>query len=79
MSSNTREIIDAVLKVVIDQVPTMTVREITTIPEHPKEGDAVIARIDVSNNRLVYCEIDGNGSLSSASVIDLNDPDEALD
>ena len=76
MSNRTRMMIDAVLKDIIDQVPTMKVREITMTPEIPNDGDAVIAKIDVSNNRFVYCEIDGDGSLHSARVIDLNDMEE---
>ena len=77
MSNRTREMIDAVLKDIIDQVPTMKVREITMTPETPDEGDAVIAKIDVSNNRFVYCEIGADGSLHSARVVDLNsDEDE---
>jgi len=78
MSNRTRELIDAVLKDIIDQVPTMKVREITMTPAIPNEGDAVIAKIDVSNNRFVYCEIDGNGSLHSARVIDLNSDEDEL-
>jgi hypothetical protein len=78
MSNRTRELIDAVLKDIIDQVPTMKVREITMTPAIPNEGDAVIAKIDVSNNRFVYCEIDANGSLHSARVIDLNSDEDEL-
>jgi hypothetical protein len=66
----TREIIDAVLKDLIDQVPTMSVRSITLSPPEPLEGQNVVARIDVSKSRYVLCEITTNGSLQSARVIE---------
>lgn len=78
MPTVTREMVDAVLKDIIDQVPTMKVRGVSMSPSQPRDGENVTARIDVSNNRLVFCEIDASGSLHSARVIDLNDPAEAL-
>ncbi|CAN7294540.1 hypothetical protein LJR231_001460 [Phyllobacterium sp. LjRoot231] len=66
----TRETIDAVLKDLIDQVPTMSVRSVTLTPPVPIEGQNVIARIDVSNSRHVLCEITTDGSLQSARVIE---------
>jgi hypothetical protein len=70
MPTITREIVDAVLKDIIDQVPTMKVKEVTMSPAEPREGENVIARIDVSNNRLVFCEIKTDGSLQSARVVE---------
>jgi hypothetical protein len=70
MSTITREMVDAVLKEIIDQVPTMSVRAVTMSPLNPREGENVIARIDVSGNRLVFCEINSDGSLHSARVIE---------
>jgi hypothetical protein len=78
MSNTTRDVIDALLRDIFDQVPTMRVKEITLTPEIPNEGDAVIAKIDVSNNRYVYCEIGGDGSLHSARVVDLNTDEDEL-
>ena len=66
----TREAIDAVLKDLTDQVPTMSVRSVTLTPLVPVEGQNVIARIDVSESRHVLCEITADGSLQSARVIE---------
>ncbi len=66
----TREIIDAVLKELIDQVPTMSVKSVTLSLSEPVEGQNVIARIDVSKSRHVLCEITADGSLQSARVIE---------
>jgi hypothetical protein len=66
----TRETIDAVLKDLIDQVPTMSVRSITLTPSVPVEGQNIVARIDVSKSRHVLCEITPGGSLQSARVIE---------
>jgi hypothetical protein len=66
----TREAIDAVLKDLTDQVPTMSVRSVTLTPLVPVEGQNVIARIDVSKSRHVLCEITADGSLRSARVIE---------
>lgn len=70
MSATSYAVIDAVLKDLIDQVPTMAVTKITLIPEHPREGQAVVARIDVAGQRVVFCEIEADGSLHSARVIE---------
>ena len=66
----TRETIDAVLKELIDQVPTMSVKSVTLSLSEPVEGQNVIARIDVSKSRHVLCEITADGSLQSARVIE---------
>ncbi len=65
-----REAIDAVLRDLIDQVPTMTVEKITLSPPDPKAGQDVTARIDVAGRRHVMCEITGDGRLQSARVIE---------
>ncbi|UXN62554.1 hypothetical protein [Phyllobacterium zundukense] len=65
-----RDAIDAVIKDLIDQVPTMTVRSVTLTPSVPLEGQSIIARIDVSKSRHVLCEITAGGTLQSARVIE---------
>ena len=70
-----REAIDAAIKDLIDQVPTMTVEKISLSPTEPALGQDVIARIDVSDNRYVLCRIRlsegfANASLCAARVIE---------
>jgi hypothetical protein len=65
------ETIDALLKELFDQVPTMVVRSVTLTPAEPAEGEGVIARVDVADSREVLCEINADGSLQSATVIEI--------
>ena len=64
-----RDLIDAVLKAVIDQVPMMAVKAITLAPRNPQNGQDVVARIESADGGCVLCEIMGNGSLQSARII----------
>ncbi|MGV6874710.1 hypothetical protein ACUSIJ_18730 [Pseudochelatococcus sp. B33] len=68
--SITREEVDALLNEIFDQVPTMTVKSVTVSPSVSAGDKNVIARIDVSNNRLVVCEISSEGRLQSARVLE---------
>jgi hypothetical protein len=65
----TRDAIDAVLQSVLAQVPAMEVTSVSFSPANPREGDDVIARIDVSGAH-VLCEILSDGRLQSARVIE---------
>ena len=65
----TREVIDSVLRTVLAQVPAMQVVSVSFSPANPREGDDVIARIDVDGAH-VLCEILSDGRLQSARVIE---------
>jgi hypothetical protein len=62
--------IDAVLKAIFDQLPMMEVKSVSLSPANPREGDDVIARIEVEGARYVLCEILSDGRLQSARVIE---------
>lgn len=71
-----REVIDDILRELIDQVPTMQVETIVLFPSAPVAGDEVTARITVAHNRRVLCTIRTdagleNPSLHSARVIEM--------
>ena len=65
----TRDVIDSVLQSVLAQVPAMEATSISFSPANPREGDDVIARIDVEGAH-VLCEILSDGRLQSARVIE---------
>ena len=65
-----RERIDAVLQAVFAQLPTMEVKSVSLSPANPREGDDVVARIEVDGARYVLCEILSDGRLQSARVIE---------
>ena len=65
-----RERIDAILQAVFEQLPTMQVKSVSLTPANPREGDDVIARIEVEGARIVLCEILSDGRLQSARVIE---------
>lgn len=65
----TRDVINSVLQSVLTQVPTMQATSISFSPTNPREGDDVIARIDVDGAH-VLCEILSDGRLQSARVIE---------
>lgn len=62
--------VEAVLRAVFDQLPTMKVKSVSLSPANPREGDDVIARIEVEGARYVLCEILSDGRLQSARVIE---------
>ncbi|MDQ0304945.1 hypothetical protein [Ancylobacter polymorphus] len=61
--------IEAILEALFDQVPTMAVQQITMTPA--SKGPNMIARVDVADNRYVLWEIEPDGRVRSARVIDL--------
>lgn len=63
--------IDAILQEMFDQVPTMTVQRVTLLPPDRPGSPNTIARVDVADSRYVLCEIEPDGRLQSARVIDL--------
>ena len=65
-----RDLIDSVLQAVFDQVPTMEVTSVSYSPANPREGDDVIARIELKGAHYVLCEILSDGRLQSARVIE---------
>ena len=65
-----KELINTVLQAVLDQVPTMEVTSISFSPANPREGDDVIARIELKDAHYVLCEILSDGRLQSARVIE---------
>lgn len=65
-----KDLINTVLQAVIEQVPTMEVTSISFSPANPREGDDVIARIEVKGSRYVLCEILSDGRLQSTRVIE---------
>ena len=65
-----QELINTVLQAVLDQVPTMEVKSVSFSPANPREGEDVIARIEVKGARYVLCEILSDGRLQSARVIE---------
>lgn len=65
----TRDTINTVVQSVLAQVPTMEVTSVSFSPANPREGDDVIARIDVDGAH-VLCEILSDGRLQSARVIE---------
>jgi len=65
-----QDVIDSVLQAVLDQVPTMEVASISYAPANPREGDDVIARIELKGAHYVLCEILSDGRLQSARVIE---------
>lgn len=70
------DVINGMLKELIEQVPTMEVESITLSPPAPVAGEEVTARITVANNRRVLCTIRtdaglDNPSLHSARVIEM--------
>jgi len=65
-----KELINTVLQAVLDQVPTMEVTSISFAPANPREGEGVIARIEVKGAHYVLCEILSDGRLQSARVIE---------
>ena len=68
--SAARERIEAVLQAILDQLPTMEVKSVSLSPDNPREGDNVIARIEVEGGRYVLCEILSDGRLQSARVVE---------
>lgn len=68
--SAARERIEAVLQSVFDQLPTMQVKSVSLSPANPRDGDDVIARIEVEGARYVLCEILSDGRLQSARVVE---------
>ena len=62
--------IEAVLQAIFDQLPTMQVKSVSLSPANPREGDDVIARIELQDARYVLCEILSDGRLQSARVIE---------
>ena len=65
-----QELINSVLQAVLDQVPTMEVKSVSFSPANPREGEDVIARIEVKGAHYVLCEILSDGRLQSARVIE---------
>jgi len=65
-----QDLIDSVLQAVLDQVPTMEVISVSYSPANPREGDDVIARIELKGAHYVLCEILSDGRLQSARVIE---------
>jgi len=65
-----QERIEAILQAIFDQLPTMQVKSVSLIPANPREGEDVIARIEVEGARYVLCEIRSDGRLQSARVIE---------
>ncbi len=65
-----RERIEAVLQAIFEQLPTMEVKSVSLSPANPREGEDVIACIEVEGARTVLCEIRGDGHLHSARVIE---------
>ena len=65
-----KELINTVLQAVLDQVPAMEVTSVSFSPANPREGDDVIARIELKDARYVLCEILSDGRLQSARVIE---------
>jgi len=65
-----QERIEAVLQTIFDQLPTMEVKSVSLSPANPREGEDVIARIEVEGARTVLCEIRSDGRLQSARVIE---------
>jgi hypothetical protein len=65
-----QERIQAVLQAIFDQLPTMEVKSVLLSPANPREGEDVIARIELEGERYVLCEILSDGRLQSARVIE---------
>ena len=65
-----QERIEAVLQAIFEQLPTMQVKSVSLSPANPREGEDVIARIEVEGARTVLCEIRSDGRLQSARVIE---------
>jgi len=65
-----QDLIDSVLQAVLDLVPTMEVISVSYSPANPREGDDVIARIELKGAHYVLCEILSDGRLQSARVIE---------
>lgn len=65
-----KERIQAALQAIFEQLPTMEVTSVSLSPANPREGEDVIARIDVENGHYVLCEIRSDGRLQSARVIE---------
>ena len=65
-----KDLINSVLQAVIEQVPTMEVASVSFSPANPREGDDVIARIELKDARYVICEILSDGRLQSARVLE---------
>jgi hypothetical protein len=65
-----QELVNTVLQAVFDQLPTMEVTSVSFSPANPREGEDVIARIEVKGERYVLCEILSDGRLQSACVIE---------
>jgi len=65
-----QDLIDSVLQAVLDQVPSMEVISVSYSPANPREGDDVIARIELKGAHYVLCEILSDGRLQSARVIE---------
>jgi hypothetical protein len=65
-----KELINTVLQAVLDQLPTMEVTSVSFSPANPREGEDVIARIEVKGAHYVLCEILSDGRLQSARVIE---------
>jgi len=66
-----QERIQAVLQAIFDQLPTMEVKSVLLSPANPREGEDVIARIELEGERYVLCEILSDGRLQSARVIEI--------
>jgi hypothetical protein len=65
-----RELIETVLQAVFEQVPTMEVKSVSFSPVNPREGEDVIARIELKGAHYILCEILSDGRLQSARVIE---------
>lgn len=64
-----RDDIEAILQGLFDQVPTMEVQQVTL--SDAAKGPNTIVRVDVADNRYVLWEIEPDGRVHSARVIDL--------
>jgi len=65
-----QELIETVLQAVFEQVPTMEVRSVSFSPANPREGEDVVARIELKGAHYMLCEILSDGRLQSARVIE---------
>lgn len=65
-----QEQIEAVLQAVFEQVPTMEVKSVSLSPANPREGEDVVARIELKGAHYILCEILSDGRLQSARVIE---------
>ncbi len=69
-AARSRALIDAVLKDLMDQVPSLIVTGMRFEPSVPADGQETIVQIDLEGNATVICEISPEGRLQSARVIE---------